>query len=259
MTASPSSPSAPAPALLAVSHGTDSATGAGAVAALVDAVAARLPGVPVHAGFVDVQQPDVPTSLAGLRGGPVPTVVVPLLLSAGYHVHVDLREDVDAAVEGGARVVLGGALGPDDRLVDLLVRRLAEAGLRDDDTVVLAAAGSSDARAVADCEATAARLAGRLGRAVTVGYIANATPRVPEVVAAARAHGAGGGGRVVVASYLLAPGFFADLAARAGGDVTTAPLLVADGAVPAELVEVVLDRYRDAAEVTAGGAPRPTA
>jgi hypothetical protein len=118
-----------APALLAISHGTASVTGAGAVATLVDAVAHRLgDGVPVHAGFVDVQQPDVPTCLAGLRDGAAgATVVVPLLLSAGYHVHVDLREDVEKAVAAGQRVTLGGALGPDDRLVALLVRRLAAA------------------------------------------------------------------------------------------------------------------------------------
>ena len=249
-----------APALLAVSHGTASATGAGAVATLVEAVAARLADVPVHAGFVDVQQPDVPTCLTGLRDLDAPTVVVPLLLSAGYHVHVDLREDVDAAVAGGDDVTLGGALGPDDRLVDVLGQRLAEAGLRDDDTVVLAAAGSSDARAVADCETTASRLAERLGRPVAVGYIANATPRVHEVVATARAERPGR--RVVVASYLLAPGFFADLAARAGGDVTTAPLLVAHEDAPTELVEVVVERYRTAGRtgtVTGAGAPRPTA
>ncbi|MCA5892576.1 cobalamin biosynthesis protein CbiX [Isoptericola sp. NEAU-Y5] len=240
-----------APALLAVSHGTSSDAGAEAVATLVEAVAARLApaagaGVPVevHAGFVDVQQPDVPTCLTGLVGRA--TVVVPLLLSAGFHVHVDLRDDVDAALARGMDVTLGGALGPDDRLVDLLARRLDEAGLTDDDVVVLAAAGSSDPRAVADCEATAARLAERLRRDVPVGYIANADPRVHEVVGAARA--AHPGRRVVVASYLLAPGFFADLAARAGGDVTTPALLVADDDAPAELVDVVLDRYRAAAQ-----------
>lgn len=233
------------PTLLAISHGTASPTGASAVAALVDAVAARLVGeAPVRAGFVDVQQPDVPTCLAGLRSGAV--VVVPLLLSAGYHVHVDLRADVDAALADGADVTLGGALGPDDRLVDVLVRRLDEAGgLEDGDVVVLAAAGSSDARAVADCEATGERLAARIGRPVRVGYIANATPQLPDVVAAARAENPGS--RVVVASYLLAPGFFADLAVKAGGDVTTRPLLVADADAPGELVDVVVERHRAAA------------
>jgi sirohydrochlorin ferrochelatase len=232
-----------APTLLAISHGTSSATGAGAVATLVDAVAARLEGeAPVHAGFVDVQQPDVPTCLAGLRD--TSTVIVPLLLSAGFHVHVDLREDVDAATADGAAVTLAGALGPDDRLVDLLERRLLAAGLAPGDVVVLAAAGSSDARAVADCERTGALLAGRTGHPVRVGYIANATPKLPDVVAATRIEHPRA--RVVTASYLIAPGYFQTLAEKAGGDVTTGPLLLPDAEAPNELVDIVVDRYRAA-------------
>ncbi|GAB2469736.1 sirohydrochlorin chelatase [Xylanimonas ulmi] len=249
--------------LLAVSHGTSSRTGADAVGLLVEAVRARRGerGQGVAAAFVDVQDPDVPTALytlgATVPGGP-PVVVVPLLLSAGYHVHVDLRDAVDAARAAGGDVALAGALGPDARVVALLARRLAEAGLRADDAVVLAAAGSSDARAVADCEAVGASLSERLGRPVTVAYISAATPRLHDAVAVARQSGraavgrstpeapAGegvGAPRVVVASYLLAPGNFADLAAAAGGDVTSAPLLVAGGPVPPELVDVVLDRF----------------
>lgn len=227
---------APAPALLAISHGTASASGRAAVAALVAAVDAAGTATDVHAGFVDVQQPDVPTVLGALPAGRA-SVIVPLLLSAGYHVHTDLA---DAAADAPGAVV-ADALGPDDRLVRLLARRLAEAGLASDDTVVLAAAGSSDARAVADCVETARRLGMLLGRAVSVGFISAALPRLADEIATARA--AHPGRRVVVAGYLLAPGYFAGLAARAGGDVVTAPLLRPDAPVPAELVDVVLDRY----------------
>lgn len=225
-----------APALLACSHGTSSAAGRAAVAALVDAVRSRVPHVHVEDSFVDVQQPDVPTSLAGL--GERPVRIVPLLLSAGYHVHVDLAE----AAERRRGVELAGALGPDRRLVEVLARRLDEAGLAGTDRVVLAAAGSSDARAVEDCERTAAMLAEMLRRPVSTGYISAARPPLAEAVAAAR-QGVGEGGRVVVATYLLAPGYFADLAAGSGADVVTAPLLSAAGEPPAELVEIVLDRY----------------
>lgn len=232
-----------APTLLAISHGTSSPTGARAVATLVEAVAARLEGeAPVRAGFVDVQQPDVPTCLAGLRTER--TVVVPLLLSAGFHVHVDLRQEIDEALADGLDVTLAGALGPDPRLVDLLARRLAEAGLADGDVVVLAAAGSSDARAVADCERTGTLLAERTGHPVRVGHLANATPRLPDVVTAVRAEHPGA--RVVVASYLLAPGYFQTLTERAGGDVTTGPLLLPGAEAPGELVDVVVERYRAA-------------
>lgn len=233
-------PDMAAPTLLAISHGTSSETGAAAVAGLVDAVAARLDGeAPVRAGFVDVQQPDVPACLAELRDGS--TVLVPLLLSAGFHVHVDLREDVDATVAAGQRVALTGALGPDPRLVDLLERRLSEAGLTAGDVVVLAAAGSSDARAVADCERIGALLAARTGHEVRVGYIANATPKLGDVVGSVRLEHPDA--RIVTASYLIAPGYFQTLAERAGGDVTTAPLLLPDAEAPAELVDIVVDRY----------------
>lgn len=208
------------------------------MAALVAAVTGSRPELAVHEGFVDVQQPDVPTVLGTLPGGRR-SVIVPLLLSAGYHVHVDLAEVAHA---GGATVT--AALGPDDRLVRLLARRLAEAGLTTDDIVVLAAAGSSDARAVADCVDTAGRLGALLGRPVSVGFISAALPRLADEIATARA--AHPGRRVVVASYLLAPGYFAGPAARAGGEVTTAPLLSPDGPVPAELVDIVLDRYAEA-------------
>lgn len=227
-----------APALLAVSHGTSSPAGQAAVAALVAAVSRSRPDLLVREGFVDVQQPDVATVLDRLPGGE-PSVIVPLLLSAGYHVHVDLAEVADAV-----GTTVAAALGPDERLVRLLARRLAEDGLTRDDIVVLAAAGSSDPRAVADCVETAGWLGGLLGLPVSVGFISAALPRLSDEIATARA--AHPGRRVVVASYLLAPGHFADFAVRAGGDVTSHPLLSPDGPVPAELVDIVLDRFAEA-------------
>jgi len=248
------------PALLAVSHGTSSREGDQAVAGLVSAVgrAADGSGVAVRAAFVDVQQPDVPTALGELPPG-APTVIVPLLLSAGYHVHVDLADAVVAAGEG---TVLADALGPDPRLAAVLERRLVESGLRPDDVVVLCAAGSSDARAVGDCHAVSAMLSARLtARHAAAGgtdappapvepaFISAARPEIGAAVRAARA--ARPGRRVVVSTYLLAPGYFADLAAACGADMVAAPLLVANEPPPPELVTIVLDRY--AARVTASG------
>ncbi|WP_414172638.1 sirohydrochlorin chelatase [Clavibacter tessellarius] len=216
-------------ALVAASHGTSDPAGRRAVAGLVQAVRERRPDLRVEDAHVDVQQPDVPAAMEGLADADRAVVVVPLLLSAGYHVHVDLAE---AAAEAAPREVrVAGALGPDPRLATVLARRLRAAGLADGDRVVLAAAGSSDAGAVADCHAVGAMLA------------AETRPRRGRVVhlrrPAARARGgdgrAGGapGSRVVVATYLLAPGYFAMLAERAGGDATSAPLLV-DGEAPPE-------------------------
>lgn len=241
------------PALVGISHGTSSPEGRRAVRGLHDAVARaaaqRHPdGTPsVRLGHVDVEQPDVPATLASLADGE-PAVVVPLLLSAGYHVYVDLTEAVED--ETSRPVVLAGALGPDDRLAAVLVRRLREAGLKDDDRIVLAVAGSSDRRAVDDCVEQARRLAAASGRAVSVGYLSAAEPRLPEAVAAARGS-LGDNRRVAVANYLLAPGYFDDLVRAAGADVTAAPLLVPDEPAPQELVDVVLDRYAASARALA--------
>ncbi len=95
----------------------------------------------------------------------------------------------------------------------------ARRGCATDDRIVLAVAGSSDRRAVEDCRDMAARLAAASARDVSVGFLSAAEPRLPDAVAAARSDAAAGGGRVVVANYLLAPGFFDDLARSAGADV----------------------------------------
>ncbi|UFU05279.1 sirohydrochlorin chelatase [Ruania halotolerans] len=236
MTATP--PTSGSPVLLACSHGTSSPIGQRSIAALVDVVAHQRPDLHVAAAFVDVQDPDVPSSLDAL--GETPVRVVPLLLSAGYHVHVDLAE----AVDGREHAQVTGALGPDSRIVRLLVRRLREAGLREDDVVVLAAAGSSNVSAVADCRQVGDELGAALGRRVTTAFLSAAQPRLPDGVAQARSRLTSRGGRVVVATYLLAPGYFADLAASYGADVVTPPLLIETEPPAAELVEIVLDRYR---------------
>ncbi|WP_127473529.1 sirohydrochlorin chelatase [Microbacterium sulfonylureivorans] len=226
------------PALLAISHGTASAEGQAAVSALVGAVAARLPDVTVRLGHVDVQQPDVAASLDALPAG-LPIVIVPLLLSAGYHVRVDLKQQSASRDD----VSIAPALGPDPRLVDVLLARLAPLGLAADDAVVLAVAGSSDDRANEDCRAIGAMLGERLGRDVTVGFLAAAEPRLGAAVAAARATSPA---RVVVANYLLAPGYFHDLAVRLADGSPVARPLLDDDQPAASLVDVVVDRYRDA-------------
>ena len=225
------------PVLLACAHGTASPDGQRAVAGLIDAVAGRRPDLEVRAAFVDVQQPTPDEVLAQLGGRPAR--LVPLLLSAGYHVHVDLTR----AVAGSGTAFLAPALGPDVRLAVLLHDRLRQCGLEPSDRVVLAAAGSSEAAAVADCASVAATLGRLIDRPVTPTYLSAARPNLSDAVAQLRA----APGRVVVATYLLAPGFFTTLAARAGADLVAPPLLVPEEPPPAQLVDLVLDRYEEGA------------
>ena len=130
-----------------------------------------------------------------------------------------MHVDIARAVSERPDVRTTGALGPDDLLVDLLVERLESAGAVRGEPVVLAPAGSSDARAQVDSADMAARLAERWGGTVRLGYAAGPAPTVADSVAAARQ--ASGGAPVAVASYLLAPGFFQQRLEGSGADVVT--------------------------------------
>lgn len=228
-------------------HGTRGAAGRRTVAELLLAVRERRLDVDVEAAFVDVQPPTVADVVARLADRGRDCVVVPLLLSAGYHVHVD----VAAAVAPVPGAVAAAPLGPDPRLADLLAERLDAAGARAGDGVVLAAAGSSDPRSAAATQEVAGLLAERWDGPVVAGYGASAEPSVADAVAALRA---GGARRVAVAAYLLAPGHFHDRLGDAGADAVTAPLCL-PGAPDARVVDVVLDRY--AAAVTASSRRAP--
>jgi len=222
--------------LVAVTHGAPSAQNREAVIRLVDGVASERPELDVSISFVDAANRDVAAALAA--AAEPDAVIVPLVLSAGFHVRTGLSLGLDH-LTGGAR--LADELGPDDRIVAVLARRLLAVGLDDEDAVVLAAAGSNDPRAVRECFETARRLGQRLGRPVTVGFIAAAIPRLPDAIEMIReVHP---GSRVVVSAYLLAPGTFYDSAAGAGGDLIADPLLLPGEAAPPELVDLVLERF----------------
>lgn len=229
----------PRPALLAVSHGTSDAAGAAAIALLVQRVAERLHGddaqqaVAVHSGFVDVQQPDAPSALAAIDG---PVVVVPLLLSQGFHVRVDLGRTAVARADA----IVTDPLGPDPRLAEVLARRLAEAGADPDvdprRPVVLAVAGSRDPQSLPDAQDAAALLAAELGREVVPAYLAARAPLLADALAAHPG--------APVATYLLARGYFFDVARRVAGRSLVAEPLLDGSEPPAELVDLILDRYR---------------
>ncbi|MCU1530747.1 MAG: cobalamin biosynthesis protein CbiX [Arthrobacter sp.] len=236
--------------MIACSHGTSNAVGAAEVHALRDAIAALRPGLDVREAYVDVQQPDLVDVVASLPAGKN-AVVVPLLLSVGYHVKVDIARAVKSRPGSAA----AAPLGPDPRLAAVLDQRLREAGVVESDTVILAAAGSSDPSAAQNVEELAGQLRSLRANRIIPAYGASAKPSVEDAVHAVREEGAlvaaGPQGRVVIASYLLAPGFFHDQLARAGADVVAEPLLPSP-----VLAEIALERY-DAA-VAAMDSARPS-
>lgn len=235
-------------ALAGISHGTSSVQGQLVVrvlAARTQQLAAEMASVTeTTLGHVDVQQPDVSATLDALAPES-PAVLVPLLLSTGYHVTVDMQQ---AAAASPRRTQVATALGPDPRLAEILAQRLLQAGaVPGEDVIVLGAAGSSTPGAVTDVQATARLLSETLGAPVEDCYLAFAQPSVAEAVEQARQQWPGR--RVVIASYLLAPGYFQRLMTRQGADLVTEPLLcLRDGApdVPDGLPEIVIDRFQHA-------------
>ncbi len=222
----------PAPALVLCAHGTADPAGAAVIDALVDAVGRALPAVLVRAAYVDVQAPRVGTVVADLVAAGQRVVVVPALLSWGYHVEVDIA----GAVAPHPGAIATEPLGPDPRLTELLDRRLAETGCLPTDPVVLAVAGSSRSRATEQAEGVCQALANRRPGPVTLAYAAQREPSIPDAVSAAR--DATPERPVTVAAYLLGPGTFLRACAASGADRVSAPL-----APDPALVRIVLDRY----------------
>jgi sirohydrochlorin ferrochelatase len=245
--------------LVAVAHGSKDPRAAATVTSLVDAVRTRAPGIDVRAAFLDHCAPSLPQVLGSLTAGAsrCECVALPLLLTAAYHSKADIPAQVAAAVAAHPTldVVSAGTLGPHPLLLAALERRLREAGVaagsaaeRAATSVVLAAAGSSDPTANATVAAMAAQWRSSRGwRDVVPAYASAAGPRPDEAVLSLRD---GGAARVVVATYLLAPGYFADKIRAAALGAGAAAVSATLGAAP-EVADVVLDRYRSAVAATA--------
>ena len=242
-------------AFVAVAHGSSDPRAAAAIGALVPLVARRakergLSAPDLRIAYLGHAAPSVPQIMRTF--GPDTQVrVLPLLLTAAYHSKTDIPRLL-ARVGTGAQVTYGEPLGPHPLLLRALERRLpgtafeipAETG------VVLSAAGSSDPEANATIVRLAARWQVRTGwfavrpayaSAATGGQGGTAGPDPATAVTRLREAGAR---RVVVASYLLAPGLFADRirdASLAAGAAAVSPVL---GAAP-EVADVVLDRYME--------------
>jgi sirohydrochlorin ferrochelatase len=188
--------------LIACGHGTRNAQGQETMAALVAAIGRRI-GRPVLGASVDVQTPAVGDVVADLPTDR-PGIIMPLLLSTGYHTNIDLR---DAAARFGAgeasgtgvrtdRIRIADPLGPSERLAHLQARHLDEAGWKQGDGVVMAVVGSSVAAGGEDAR-----------------------------------------------SYILAPGTFQDRLHQAGADGVTRTLLDVDDPDSLGTVAVIaLDR-----------------
>jgi sirohydrochlorin ferrochelatase len=219
--------------LLLVAHGTRKQRGVAMIGDLASRVAATL-GQTVHVSFVDVLGPTPSEVLASMPDDRV--TVMPAFLSRGYHVTSDIPAHI--AASGHPDVTVTEALGPGPQLVRVLSDRLLESGWRHGDSVILAAAGTSDPGAQRDLHMMATWLSAVTGSRVELAFAATGTPPVADAVAALRRRGAR---RVVVASYLLSEGLFQDRLRASGADAVTEPLGTHPG-----LVRLIANRFRRA-------------
>jgi sirohydrochlorin ferrochelatase len=238
--------------LVGVAHGSADPRAAAAIGRLMPLVAARAAArglaVPdLRVAYLGHAAPSVPQVMGSIDPG-APVTVLPLLLTAAYHSKTDIPRVLARVVTRPAGVTYGHPLGPHPLLLHALERRVAEADPAAVEhpgrtAVVLAAAGSSDPEANATIARLAAQWQARVGwLAVRAAYASAAGPDPATAVAGLLAAGAR---RVLVASYLLAPGFFADRirdTALAAGATAVSPALGAS----AELADVVIDRYQEA-------------
>jgi sirohydrochlorin ferrochelatase len=220
------------PVLLLAAHGTRSAAGLSTTVRLVEAVRAARPSVTVDLCFLDVLAPSLGQALDRLAASDV--VVVPLLLSAGYHV----TTDIPRLVAGRPSVRVSRHLGPDPLLVGAVAGRLrAVAPELDERTVALAGIASSRPSARAEVDRAAELLADELSRPVRLlpldGSLEDAVAGLP--------------GKLAVATYLLAEGGFLDALRKAVGErgVVADPI-----GVDPTLVALVWSRYDQAAPAT---------
>jgi sirohydrochlorin ferrochelatase len=241
----------PEPVLVAVAHGSQDPRASATVGELMAMVAERARrrglGAPdLRTAYLGHAPPSLPQVMSTIEAGRR-VRVLPLLLTAAYHAKADIPRLLTRVASDFPRlqVSYGDPLGPHPRLLRALERRLAEEdpdGDRARTGVVLAAAGSSDPEANATIGRLAAQWQGGGGwLAVRPAYASAAGPSPAAAVTGLLQAGVP---RVVVATYLLAPGLFADrirTSSLAAGAAAVSPAL---GAC-AEVADVLLDRFAE--------------
>ena len=215
--------------LLGVAHGSKDPASQDVVRDLLARTAALRPGLSAHDAYVDNASPSIRTALRRLVDDGVDDVVVlPLLLTPASHSKTDVAASVRAARLDHPRMRLryGRPLGPHPVLVDVLAARLADAGARDEDPVILVAGGALDPDANAAVASTARLLfEGRPWPSVDIAFASTARPTVVEALGRLCAQGHA---RASVARYFLGPGFLPRLVARQATSVDGLEVVVSD-------------------------------
>lgn len=235
-----------APVLIALAPGCRDPRPARTVRDIAAATKRLRPDLMVEVAFFDHVKPNVDTVVDRLMTkGHTEFVVVPLLLNSSYQALVDVPAAVQQAActrpEIAIRVanVIGTGAGLLAILDDRLRAALKSARVRELDALVLAAAGSSDARANASVSRLARLWSAQHKLPTSVAFASAAPPSTGEAVRDWRRQGRR---HVAVGSLFIAPGVLTDrasvLALEAGAVAVSAPL-----GAHSELGRLALARY----------------
>lgn len=232
--------------VVATAHGTDNPDGRATINLIREQLAAVLNenepgGYTVHEAYVDVQQPDI-DSVTAQFSEQDDVVIVPLLLSTGFHTQVDLNR---AAKNSPADVKVARALGPSAALARLQRQRLEEAGWDRYGDLVMAAAGSSRADGREAVELQSHIFSTLISQWTPHGFVADIDPKIADVVEENMAD--------YVSSYLLGRGFFQDKLNKLDGAgdtlIISEPLVIPGDTDAARVVaEVAAERLNEALE-----------
>ncbi len=235
-----------APVLIALAHGSADPRSARTVREIAATTKRMRPDLPIETAFLDHVRPDLATVVARLAAkGVTEVVAVPLLLTSAYHARVDVPAVVQEINDNrtDVTVTVADVIGPDPALLSVLDERLREAlrlaRVRELDALVLAAAGSSDARANASMSRVARLWGHRHNLPTSVAFASASPPSTGEAVRDWRRQGKR---YVAVGSLFVAPGKLpdraAELALEAGAVAVSAPLGAHD-----EVARLLLARY----------------
>ena len=231
--------------VIATSHGTHHEEGRQSLQEVREEMAALLnekhPGqYRVHEAYVDVQEP-TPGTVAASLAGEQQAVIVPLLLSTGYHTQIDLKKAAEQSA--ASETLIAAPLGPSAALAKLQRTRLTQIGWEGYGDTVMAAAGSSrpDGRDAVQLQSEI--FSTLLSQYVPYGFVADIEPQIETVVEEDLAD--------YVSSYLLGRGHFQNhilkMAEENPNLLVAEPLLVPGDRDAARVVaEVAVQRLLEA-------------
>lgn len=188
------------PPLVAVAHGSRHRCASENAERLLSQVRQIRPDLEITLCFLERTEPSFFKVIEQVSTS---SVVVPLILSRGFHVFSDIQVNC-------SRISIRSTppLGPDPVLSEVIMERLVEAGIPLFTPLLLAAAGSSCREGAEDVESAAQDLSHKLDVPVEIGYLNGRGNSANKAAQKLRSEF----GEFAIAPYLLSPGNFISLA-----------------------------------------------